>query len=694
MGRRRFSDEKASGVTLFVGVLGPLILRCDGRELPQLNAVKARALIAYLGANAPQTFLRDHLARLLWPEQILEAARHNLSQTLNILRHALGPAAASLNTSYRMVGLRGVTTDLEQLQAFATSDDPVELKRAAKLIRGPFLADAAAATNEFEEWLRPENARVLALKTAVLMRLVAAAEVAGAFNEAVIHATQLVQNDPYSDHWQRVLLRALAKANLRQEAITQFNRFADELWEELKVEPEEATRELARQIARDEFNPRIEADGEGKASPAAGSFTAAVPGAAPLVAWPSLLPRLSVAVAPLQNRIGDTSVQYLVDGFGDDLVTDLLNKGRGLSPVSVFEARVPALGAGSEFLSADYLITGGAQRASASGMIRFNLRIQKAGSREFCFAHRYDLPIDALPERQTEVTARIARTLNFLLIREASRRALDDDDPIEQLDVITCLARGMAAINDRNRPDNVTEAYRWYLRALAIDPKNVDALAGFALTCQQVVGQPWWADETTMQAALAAGRSASAAALSLASRHPLANGVSGMLASAGGELERAGRYLARAIEADPRYVGAHAFDAYNRIFLGRAGEATTAIEAAMRLDRTDRATSIMTFFAGFAYLAQGRHEDAVTWLRWSRSLNPDYGSALLFYTVALALSGRTKDAETIFSEFLNRYPGYTLKTFRRQWLSRSRVPEYQRRIVPLFDRLRLLGLPQ
>jgi tetratricopeptide (TPR) repeat protein len=167
-----------------------------------------------------------------------------------------------------------------------------------------------------------------------------------------------------------------------------------------------------------------------------------------------------------------------------------------------------------------------------------------------------------------------------------------------------------------------------------------------------------------------------------------------MLASAGGDVEKAGRYFRRAIEADPRYVGARAFDAYNKVFLGQAAGAVTAIEEALRLDRTDRATSIMMFFGGFAQLMLGRHEDAVTWLEKSRTWNPDYGSALLFYAAALALDGQAREAAEVFDAFLNRYPVYTLRTFRRQWLSRSHAPEYQHHIAPLFDQIRQLGLPQ
>lgn len=167
-----------------------------------------------------------------------------------------------------------------------------------------------------------------------------------------------------------------------------------------------------------------------------------------------------------------------------------------------------------------------------------------------------------------------------------------------------------------------------------------------------------------------------------------------MLASAGGAVDKAGRYFHRAIEADARYVGARAFDAYNKVFLGQAAEAIPAIEEALKLDHTDRASSIMTFFGGFAHLVLGRHEDAATWLGWSRGLNPDYGSALLFYATALSLNKQSRDAVDVFAAFLARYPGYTLRTFQRQWLSRSQVPDYQCRMMPLFDQIRRLGLPQ
>jgi DNA-binding SARP family transcriptional activator/TolB-like protein len=680
-------------VTLFVGVLGPLVLRYEDRELASPNSAKACALVAYLAAGAPRMFPRADLAQLLWPDQPSVPARHSLAVALNLLRIALGPAAECLAASHTRLGVRHVTTDLRQLEELAPSTDLKDLRRAADLIRGPLLVDTNAGTAEFEDWLRPEAARVLALETSVLSRLVAAEEASGEFNAAVRHATRLVTSEPLSDAWQRLLIGALARANLRSEAIAQYHRFAELLWNELSVEPEEATRDLARDIARGEFAAHTAggAANEEKNGPAADWRLGAAMGVRPArVSWPALLPRLSVAVAPLLNHVGDTRAQHLVDGFGDDLVTDLLNRGRGLSPVSVIEARLPTLGGGAEFLSADYLITGGAQRAG-EGNIRFNVRIQKAGSREFCWSRRYECKVEELPERQTEITRRLASVLNFLLIREASRRAIED--PLDGLDAASCVARGTAAIIDRNSPDVVTEAHRWYLRALAIDPKNVEALAGFALACQQVVGQPWWADEAAIHAALNVGRAAVSAALGLVPGHPLANGVSGMLASAAGELERAGRAFERAIAADERYAGARSFSGYNAAFLGRADETIPAIEAAMKLDRTDRATSIMKFFGGFAHLLLGRHDEAVTWLSQSRERNTGYGSALLFYAVALAFNGQAKEAAKVFAEFVARYPGYTLRTFERQWLSRSAIADYQQQIVPLFDQIRILGLP-
>src|SRR5690242_5139545 len=76
--------------------LGALDLRgSDGRELRVTLAQPKRiALLAYLALATPRGFhRRDTLIALFWPEHDEEHARNSLSQSVHVLRLALGASS-------------------------------------------------------------------------------------------------------------------------------------------------------------------------------------------------------------------------------------------------------------------------------------------------------------------------------------------------------------------------------------------------------------------------------------------------------------------------------------------------------------------------------------------------------------------------------------------------------------------------
>src|SRR5205085_2373917 len=117
--------------------------------------------------------------------------------------------------------------------------------------------------------------------------------------------------------------------------------------------------------------------------------------------WPCLLPNISVAVAPVRNLTGDPDQQYLVEAFTDDLVTDLLRHGRGLSLRPMADERV-ATGNGSRMpeRTYDYVVTGSAQ-TSAPGLLRVNMRITDATTSEYLWAGRHEFKPEELAPIQT-----------------------------------------------------------------------------------------------------------------------------------------------------------------------------------------------------------------------------------------------------------------------------------------------------
>jgi TolB-like protein len=397
-----------------------------------------------------------------------------------------------------------------------------------------------------------------------------------------------------------------------------------------------------------------------------------------------------VAVAPLRNLTGDTKQQCLVEGFTDRLVIDLFRHCRSFSFAWMAGGwHWTANLARPNSSELKYVVSGSIQRGSLQGTLRVNIRISDAATADYLWAGRQEFqPED--PSIQTDITRQISRVLHVLLMYEASRRASVNSDA--ELGVNECLAHAMEALKGDLCADLSAEAQRWFLAALARDPRNVEALVGLALTCQHLVSNPGWSGDPRAVAAVSdLGREAVALAVELEPGHARARCIQGMLYSAAGELKQAEAAFDLALAMNRGLASPHAFSGYNRALLGNAGETLPAIERAMRLDLTDRRHSIWLFFGGFAELLVGQTEAAIALLQKSLERNATYGSAQLFMMVALSLTGRHRDAALIAKSFRQQYPESPANAFERLWLSRSASPIYRAQVFPLFEKIQALS---
>jgi DNA-binding SARP family transcriptional activator/TolB-like protein len=694
-------------MTLSISILGSLIIESDECRLGKVPK-KARALLAYLTAQAGQSVSRERLADLLWPYQGSEQARHSLRNCLLELRKALGPSAAlHLVTDFANCRIQDVIADLDCFERLSRSQERSDLQAAAELYRGELLADFDIDSEPFQEWLAAERDRTLAVVCDVLQRLTATQDAAGEHEAAIQSGRRLVALDSLSEFGQRALIRAYAHAGRRGEALRQYRSCAETLKRELGVAPDVETQSLANDITRSGGTREPSSPGRAAVDreliglglgdmpdQLQESRTSGQPEgsgqAAATLPWPCLLPSISVAVAPLRNLTGDPEQQYLVEAFSDDLVTDLLRHGRALS-LKALQGERGASGNGNRAPERDfdYVVSGSAQ-SSAPGLLRVNIRITDASTSEYLWAGRHEFKPEDLAPIQTRITRRISRELHVLLLQAASRRAIVDAGM--GFGVTECLSRASDALRGRITPELTAEAQRWYLAALAHDPRDVEALTGLALTCQSLVGNPWWGDPRAAAAASDLGREAAAIALDLAPGHAFAKCIQGMLYSAAGQLEPAARAFEQALAMDQGLGAAHGFSGYNAALLGRASETMPAVERAMRVDQTDRRHSIWFFFGGFAELLLGRTEQAIALLNKSLERNPSYGSAQLFLMAALSLMGRRSDAAETAASFRAQYPDYRTNTFEQLWMSRSGSSVYRAQIHPLFEKICSLGV--
>jgi DNA-binding SARP family transcriptional activator/TolB-like protein/tetratricopeptide (TPR) repeat protein len=704
-GREFLSHYWDASMSLSISLLGPLVIKSDECRLDKLPK-KARALLAFLAAQNGQAVSRERLADLLWPYQGSEQARHSLRNCLLEMRKTLGRRAHShLAADFANCRLQDASVDLYEFERLSRSLHRGDLQAAVELYRGDFLADFYIVSEPFQEWLVAERERVLTAICNILQRLTLQQDAAGERDAAIQSGRRLVVLDPLSEAGQRALMRAYARAGRRGEALRQYKSCAEVLQRELGVTPDEETQALARSIAssgREAVASKGAAAAgrptimpSGTAQPGQGSISRPqnnLNAGTDKPQWPCLLPSIAVAVAPLRNLTGDPDRQRLVEAFTDDLVTDLLRSGRGLSLKPLSGEQQPAgrlARSPSHERECDYIITGSAQQARP-GTLRVNMRIIDAATTEYLWAGRHEFRPEEIAPVQTKITRRISRELHLLLLQAASRRASLDAG--SGLTVVEALSRASSALQRGMRAELSAEAQRWYLTALASDPRNVEALTGLAITCQHLVSNPWWAEPRVVASAADLGREAASMALSLAPGHAAAHCVQGMLYSAAGTLEDAAGAFERALAADSGQGTAHGFTGYNAAFLGQADETLPAVERAMRLDTAERRHSIWLFFGGFAELLLGRTETATALLRKSLERNPSYGSARLFLAAALSSLGRREEATEAAATFRAQYPQHRARGLEQLWLSRSGSSAYRAQIHAPFERIRGLGL--
>lgn len=252
-------------------MLGPFQAALDGHPVAGFESCKARALLAYLATESDHPHIRSHLASLLWPSLSEPAALGNLRHALANLRRVLGdrdvasPFVALEDNCLQFNLASDHHTDVAAFTRLVEENSHVpssieQLECAIGLYRGDFLEgldlDGCA---EFQEWvlLRREGCSWL-LMTA-LHHLCDHYVRACRYDEAVCCARQTVRREPWDEVAHQQLMRALALAGHRGDALRQYAECRHHLMSELQVEPSHSTTVLYERI-RDGIFPDTKPD--------------------------------------------------------------------------------------------------------------------------------------------------------------------------------------------------------------------------------------------------------------------------------------------------------------------------------------------------------------------------------------------------------------------------------------------------
>lgn len=398
-------------------------------------------------------------------------------------------------------------------------------------------------------------------------------------------------------------------------------------------------------------------------------------------------PRLSIVVLPFANMGGDAEQDYFVDGVTESLTTDL-SRIRGSFVIArntafTYAGKANDITRIGRELNVRYALEGSVQRSG--NRMRVNAQLIDAQSGAHLWAERFERPMTDLFEMQDEIVARIANTLNAQFVAVEARRAERAPTP----DSMDLYFQGEAWVNRGVTFESLNKARSFFERALALDPANVEALAGMS----QVEANFAISLSTSDKAArFAAAEATAAEALSLAPDHALAHLSLGMVL---GFTNRAAQGIAeyeRALALDRNLAGAHALIGQNKLFIGRAEETEAHVLEALRLSPRDPWAYIWRLTAGFAACLLGRNEEAASWFRQSIEANRNFALCHFIYAVALANTGRLNEARSELAAGLALDPGFTIANFQSAVWSDN--PLYLAQHARVIDEMRRVGIPE
>lgn len=244
---------------LTLALLGGFSAQIDSRPATSFRSQKARALLAYLVMEAERPHERAILAALFWPEIPDALALRNLSQTLIWLRRAIGegdPPYLLLNRRQAQWNL-AAAVEVDALRFLALVErkrtsavaTPEALHEAVALYTGEFLAGfSLSGCPAFDEWLLLQREYLQRLALEALFRLAGQALVAGDYAAAAMLSRRQLALDRWREEALRQLLHALAAGGERAEALAEYESARRLLAEELGVEPQPETIQLAETI--------------------------------------------------------------------------------------------------------------------------------------------------------------------------------------------------------------------------------------------------------------------------------------------------------------------------------------------------------------------------------------------------------------------------------------------------------------
>jgi DNA-binding SARP family transcriptional activator/predicted ATPase len=213
-----------------------------------LPSKKLAALLTYLACTVPQPQRRETLSTLLWGSHFDAQAKQNLRQALFRLRKVLGQDALAGDGEVVSLNPAVVSSDVGRFEALVREGTRDALRAAAELYRGPLVDDVAVSEEGWSEWLTAERERLLEPALGAMVGLGEQELAAGRPENALRAGQRAIALNSMREDAHRMIVRSLAAAGRKAEALKHYQDLVALLKRELNTEPDATTRSLEAEL--------------------------------------------------------------------------------------------------------------------------------------------------------------------------------------------------------------------------------------------------------------------------------------------------------------------------------------------------------------------------------------------------------------------------------------------------------------
>ena len=402
---------------------------------------------------------------------------------------------------------------------------------------------------------------------------------------------------------------------------------------------------------------------------------------------PFSAPRLSIVVLPFANLSNDPEQEYFADGITDDLTTDLsrIQGSLVIARNTAFSYKgkpVDAKQIGRE-LGVRYVLEGSVQRSGKQARINTQLIDTETGAH--LWAERFDRDIGDLFSLQNEITARIANALQGQLAIAESRHPTNNPDAVDY------ILRGRAVLTNPISRENYDQAEEYFGKALALDPRSVDAAAWLAVALTVRVTDELSDDpEVDLHRAEQLAGQALAAAPNLG----LAHYAKAQVLRAQSLFKEAIPEYETAIALDPSRVPAYAHLAWCKFLTGSVDEALPYFEHAIRLNPSGPGIAPWYGRMGVVQLLESQTDAALASLEKASGENARLPFVHAYLAAAYALKGQGERAQAELAEAQRLSKAYSsvANVEKSSWFDNPKIRASAE--ATYFPGLRKAGLPE